>query len=470
MKNLIKKIFFISSIFITANVLCANPIFFVNSARDAMDDSKKVYNNSLSSLSNAASVNNDVQFELNRLQGAYNSIKSELFNHTHSLEYQSKEILNIKTSLDETKKSLANIKENMEKVTGYFPIGEARLKFGDKLCQEALDLVDKNPGDNHQDRKYIESVIQRYMTVKDAFKRAQEFSVSKLIDLSVANPRLEGIESTLKMALDFNDKFVNSNKENNSAFDSLNSSMESANNFYEKMLMQSSDNRMKANQAFTRLNQQHAELVIFLQNEFLKSEKFQNVILKASINSLMSTDRIVNVGNKIITMSGAMSHLEALADEESVSSNKLARRSAVAREDSVGSGVARPAEVAPKTAREEVLAYAVKLRDLTAELAEFSNVLVRMTTESGDTLDALQNIEYNAGDFLRNNISTFSMSQQLVSTIESFKNTLKVNEAQSQIRLGQFDKFIKSFEKELAKSMKLCDDVAEHIKEARAGL
>ena len=471
MKNLIKKIFFISSIFINANALSADVLDSVNAARDAMEKAKGTFNNSLSFLSASATVATGVQNDLNTLQNTYDSIQSSLFSHSRSLEQQNGEVARIKTSLEGTQKSLNVVKENFEKVTSYFPIGETRGKFGDKLCQEARALVDKNPGDNHQDRKYIENLIQSYISAKEGLRTMQESTTMKLVDLSVANPRLEGIGSTLKMALTFNDKFADSIKENDSTFDSLKSSMNKANDFCETIFSKVSENRVKANQASSRLYQQHVELVMFLQNEFFKSEKFNEVIFTASINSIRAVEILESaIRNASIESLKIATPMERRAVKQGMASADMFAE----QSEAVVSAAAAPAKSAtveqPKTARAEVLAYAVKIRNLTAEFSEISMILYRMTNDSFSIINQLQNLEYQTSEFLRNSISNYSMSQQLVSTIESFKNTLKVNEAQSEIRLGQFEKFIKSFEDDLNKSMNLCDDVAKKIQEARSGL
>lgn len=383
--------------------------------------------------------------------------------------------------------ALAFARDNLTFANNAFPMGDKRYELADSLYRTGSEAAAKNPGKNYEDKRYFESVWSSYSSAKARFLSAQKDAAKLVLALSIANPRMEGIEATLKLAEDFLEKTAKSAAENKSV---ANEMREKVQGLY--------DDSMKAYEELTAQMRKLADvrsgftkasfaLSAFIMNDLPKNEKYYDTIFKADPSFL---NAVGTGGRSFESMSffgksSPASDASAVESELAVGSSfgfdgmdsapapvQLKSRSAAAQ-----ANAARPLSSdlftipsKPENIREEIFNACMQINNLAAEILQANALLSDIVAEAGTSLRAVETSENEANALLRSVIGFFTEAQANSSELQIFKNSMGVTISQSAVSSNEFKKLCENADK----AIKACSEntlkIGEKLETAKAAL
>ncbi len=444
----------------------------VDAARGFSASAVKSYNNALTHVRGANTVL-DADYEralgiserFRSLLSASDGIASDV-----SAEFSNAKM--IEERFTQTCDFLNSAKVNLEAASSSFPLGEKRVALGLKLNSQMGEIASKNPGDMYQDRNYFLGVSGAFMAAKNQLQSSQDSLSKALIDLSIANPRIEGIKSTVALARDFLSKAEASSGKNMDEINGLKSAAES--------LLENSISRYSELSALTaamrvaKTKYVAAEISLtkFIMNDLAASEKYGSHIFKPS------PEYFIKAVQPVLQAPSAQYQRVAKMKKDAgdaamfgaVPQKAFGNSSWEMAAGSVNSR-AKPASASgTKNVRSELLELGASLTNLSAEIMAASGMLESISEEARKAISEIESIEQLSQALLRRAIDLSTSSQMAGSDIEIFRNNLKVAKVQSDVASSEFKKLCESADNCLKACSADTESLVENLKKADEAL
>ena len=429
-------------------------------ARKLMSEAAKHYNKAVAAIQHSDGILRD---NINRAA----NMSQEFVKHRDSydtivkkLEDANDKMRILREAYKQGASSIAFAKENLSFAGEKFPVGEKRFELADRLYKDGLEIVTKNPGRNYEDKIYFESVWNSYMRFKVQFNSRQKEASKLALTLSIANPRMEGIDATLKLAQDFLEKTSKTADENKGVSAEMRQSVAS---LYEEsvkayeVLTEELKKLAEMRSTFTKSN---FALSSFIMNELPKHEKYGEIIFNADAHYLNAVQNVQTFAREQIkegkarvyndTRGSLLEQTDGAWQRPSVTapSGTLSRASGTLSADTMS------APESPKNVREELFNIALKITNLTAEIAQAHSLLSDIVFDAQASLGAVERCENDANALLRSALGFFTEAQTNASELQIFKNSLAVTMSQSKISSNEFKKLCENSDT----SIKACSD------------
>lgn len=443
----------------------------VDAARGFSASAVKSYNNALTHVRGANTVL-DADYEralgiserFRSLLSASDGIASDV-----SAEFSNAKM--IEERFTQTCDFLNSAKVNLEAASSSFPLGEKRVALGLKLNSQMGEIASKNPGDMYQDRNYFLGVSGAFMTAKNRLQSSQDSLSKALIDLSIANPRIEGIKSTVALARDFLSKAEASSGKN---MDEINGLKSAAESLLENSISRYSElNALTAAMRVAKTKYVAAEISLtkFIMNDLAASEKYGSHIFKPSpeyfikaVQPVLQAPSVQYLVAKKKKDAGDAAVFGAVPQKAFGNSSwEMAAGSVNSR--------AKPASASgTKNVRSELLELGASLTNLSAEIMAASGMLESISEEARKAISEIESIEQLSQALLRRAIDLSTSSQMAGSDIEIFRNNLKVAKVQSDVASSEFKKLCESADNYLKACSADTESLVENLKKADEAL
>jgi uncharacterized protein Yka (UPF0111/DUF47 family) len=460
-----------------------------------MSEASSDYNKAVASILNSDAILRDNISRATNISRDFLSRQATYEAILKKLEYAKDKMRLLQENYKQGTVALGYAKDNLSFANEAFPVGDKRFEFADKLYKQGLEIVTKNPGKNYEDKRYFDGIWTSYVRAKAQFQAKQKEASKLVLTLSIANPRMEGIETTLKLAQDFLDKTSKSVDENKEITDEM---REKVQNLYDESIKAYEDltaQMQKLAEARSKFTKANFALSVFIMNELPKNEKYYETIFSADVQYLNALnggmlypttwgDTQSSVGgsytrnatmDQMATVGGAyemaMPPSISLAAELSAGAS-LKSRSTVGQ--SIGSrGLTSdvlnfPSK--PENLREEVFNISLQLSNLAAEIAQANALLGDIVAESQASLSAVETSEADANTLLRSVMGFFTEAQSNYSELQIFKNSAAVTISQSKVSSNEFKKLCESADKDIKACSENTSKSSDKLTAAKAAL
>lgn len=446
----------------------------VDAARGFSASAVKSYNNALMHVQGANTV---LEADYARAFGVSERFRSLLSASGGIASDVSAEFSNarmIEERFTQTCDFLNSAKVNLEAASATFPLGEKRVALGLKLNSQMGEIASKNPGDMYQDRNYFLGVSGAFMAAKNQLQSSQESLSKALIDLSIANPRIEGIKSTVALARDFLSKAEASSGKNMDEIEGLKSDAES---LLENSISRYSElNALTAAMRVAKTKYVAAEISLtkFIMNDLAASEKYGSHIFKPSPEYFIKAVQPVLFGFPPEAQLRASKMKKEAGDAAVFGAvpQKALGNFAWGRAAGSVDSRAKPASQASgaKNVRSELLELGASLTDLSAEIMAASGMLEDIAGEARKAISEIESIEQASQALLKRAIDLSTSSQMAGSDIEIFRNNLKVAKVQSDVASSEFKKLCENADNYLKACSADTESLVENLRKADEAL
>ena len=199
---MIRKLAIITSAML-ASVACADPVKTMNAVHENANDSAKLFNEAVSKEVAVDAMLRERGQQATQILGTANSLLSRSDALLKAAESDKKALGTLKVSYDVSADLLKSSGENLAAMVKSFPLGDAVIKEGRELAVKGRDMVAQNPGENYQDRNFINQLISRFDSSSASLNAAMQRAQALGIKMSVAAPMMDGIKGSIDMAQDY---------------------------------------------------------------------------------------------------------------------------------------------------------------------------------------------------------------------------------------------------------------------------
>ena len=178
--------------------------------KTAFDDLDKA-RNFLSSANSIFKSETDFLREKNSnfalMEDIFSSIK-------RSKEDLKKEISSFKIRFDSDVKNFKDAKTTLEEIEKILPLARKKIESTNAAIEKMRAEVAKRPGDMYQNKREFQYIETEFAEAAAALESAQQKLSEVLVNISVAEPKIEGVPPALKLAEDYIQQFDSIEKQN----------------------------------------------------------------------------------------------------------------------------------------------------------------------------------------------------------------------------------------------------------------
>lgn len=412
----------------------------VNDSHELSSKALKDYTLSMEKLHDAESVVTANMERFSELNAALYSIEFSLQKNQNEIKDLSEILKKQNANFTDACTFLDSSGQNLKAASNVLPLGELRLKLGEKLCDELSALVLKNPDKDYRDKNYADAIISKFVWAKKDFLQTRTTIAQELVNTSISTPRIDGIKNFMKLAQEYLEKASSIKNENSANIAPLKD--------------ECTNLSKSATLATMILNEQYEEFKT-LKIDFIKSRisldsfvmnklpqieggKYFNITFKPDLeirNLVFLAPKAkyeIEWGNpKVFAASAPRAKADA-ATQGSLMKN-------INVKDAPMYQIRKNSNDDTKSIRSEILEKCNELTNLTCEIVSATNVLTDIIKDTQSALKNVENIEYLSQHSLRTAIDITAQSQSLASEIQIFKGKLQVAKVQAQISQNEFD-------------------------------
>lgn len=440
-------------------------------ARASAWSAYKHYNESLRLANSAISIADKAAYNYKdtlELQRLFDSIQNKGAGLCYEIDL-------VKTQFEAQKNFLESSKTNLEALKKFLPLGEKRVKLGESLAAQALEIVEKDPDKEHADKAYITRLASVFEQAKSDFLAAQN-EISELnIVANISTPQIEGIQNMIALTGDAAAKASKTMRENETRISLLKEETEKL----KAQTLKLGDAANKASAGLRRLKiafaGEYAELISFMANVLPQNEKYAETVYKPNraLKIAVLADASAYAGAAVSRLNrarvGGVKSKEAEGEVFGMSADgKYAPRASnlIKRINALGDD----ALDAPKISRKELLDLASRLSAVICELKEYAAVLNSISIDANKAISAIGGLEESAKSNLQKAMGILNDAQMLSSSIEIFKGSLNVAKSQLEASQTQFAGVGEKAEASAKECAKETKKIAEYLKKAKAAI
>lgn len=371
-------------------------------------------------------------------------------------------------NLEQNKDLLKDAKTNLASVQKVLPLGEKLILNGDKIAEKLSDVASKNVGQNYQDKRYADSLIATWQNVKNAYNLSEKSLKKQLVDISVASPRLDGISNMSKMSKEFLAIASGLSSQNENTLKSYTTLVDLISEKSLNAQKNLNDIMLKTKDVKNEFALANLELANFISNELPQNPKYEDFVFKPNLEKLNSI-------NKKMKSYSCNAQLGYAADAKKIAPEVLGNESnniAYATKEAFSNSPSYIASLGekPKGIQGEILELANKLIAITCQIKSNTDLISTIKSDAHHAIFSVEELETKTQNLLREVIDFSSQTQYLNSEIAIFKNTLDVNQTQSDVSMSEIENLCKKAEENLKECKNASSQITENLEKARKNL
>ncbi len=377
----------------------------------------------------------------------------------------SQSLKDYKTFLSEYK----NLDEYAAKLSSALPLGEERIEYGRALIKSAKALVEKNPGDNYQDLKYVNSIAEQYNNKVDALNRLQKEEFSAVsINLKMCGPHLEGIKTFLDMAEDFNSKARSICESNAKSADEITRE-------YSKLSDGLSDYYNQYLEAHGKLSAEAADisdaflnLAIFVLNELPKSPEYKDSVFKNAEYIRISIPQARSIVASVKYKNSQPSGNFADAAKASLPEGMFQR--GMVESAGLVPGTSTATNIQPKGLRKEILETSAKITALSKEIANAELLLRQRIEKISELTGNIKSLHTNMSATLNASINDFATAQTSAAETEMVSGMAKISAMQFEVIESQIKKSFENAKNKTNQAAAFAKSMTKNLESAKSAI
>ncbi len=450
-----------------ASVACADPVKTMNAVHENANDSAKLFNEAVSKEVAVDAMLRERGQQATQILGTANSLLSRSDALLKAAESDKKALGTLKVSYDVSADLLKSSGENLAAMVKSFPLGDSVIKEGRELVVKGRDMVAQNPGENYQDRNFINQLISRFDSSSASLNAAMQRAQALGIKMSVAAPMMDGIKGSIDMAQDYVARLEGANASN--AKD-IAEALEFANAFYKTYSADyeaMSQRAQKARAVRSSLLNLFAKISAVEMNDFAGSEEYKFAPFKFARGIyLASIAYPVNppMQRPAPMYGSALEEAAVMFDAAPAAKMRAADMSQIALGNSavVSRNAPSPAPAQEgseidnsRRIRADILDIGTKLDNYIKRMNRAELIIGYLVSDAESALAFVSMNESSAQNLLRTVISHFGESQSLSSEMKILLASAKVNQIKAEISTEEMKKQFSEAEKLFAEAEKL---------------
>lgn len=476
---MIKKLAILSSAMLAISAF-ADPVETMNAAHEDANAAAKLFNEAVAKEVSVDAMLRERGRQATQILGTANSLLVRSDALLKAAEGDKKSLDALKVSYDVSADLLKSSGENLAAMAKSFPLGEAVIKEGGALVIKGRDMAAQNPGENYQDRNFINRLISRYDSSSASLGAAMQRAQALGIKMSVAAPMMDGIKGSIDMACDYAEKLESANSAN--AKD-IAEALEFAGAFYKAYAADyeaMSQRAQKARAVRSSLLNLFAKISAVEMNAFAGSEEYKFAPFKYARGVyLENISYPVNppMQRPAPIYGSTLEEADVSAMYDAVPAAKM--RSASMSQSALGNSAvlsgnvvsAAPAQEGSeidnsRRVRAEILDIGTKLDNYIKRMNRAELVINYLINDAESALAFVAMNENSAQNLLRTVISHFGESQSLSSEMKILLASAKVNQTKAEISIAEMKKQFSEAENLFAEAEKLGAEADKKLADA----
>lgn len=422
----------------------------VKTAFDELDKAR----NFLSSANSIFKSETDFLREKNSnfalMEDIFSSIK-------RSKEDLKKEISSFKIRFDADVKNFKDAKTTLEEIEKILPLARKKIESINAAIEKMRAEVAKQPGNMYQNKREFQYIETEFAEAAAALEFAQQKLSEVLVNISVAEPKIEGVPPALKLAEDYIQQFDSIEKQNEENIRDIKEFLEKLTDEYlqsEKSLAKTAG---EVNGATKDLMATFAKLSDLMYNKIPASKNYKDAEFKRlPIFSAPGKIAPFKMGNYRRSNAGNNDYENSFG--ESVMKNKNEALTAMAVTNNLGNKSWQREQQTEKLSVEFS-----KISDASFEIREITQFLLAAIDEANSCNNIIDSDISKAQDYPKRVISYLSTAQSIKSSVQTAQTTNKILQSRRGIFESRFEKLLKEASEKVSEFLKKSEAASDSI-------